>query len=799
MTNPLQTSMSELQIQPTSGPSRTSSRKKASTKDWSLPPAFLSLLANRPEQLYDTLLPAPEGDHSHDQPDLSSDPPVPSAPFLDAMKRAPNILTEKGAFAYDSSQSPLVDLFFDLSPGIEAPHLFDLLEKAWKMDPLATLKIVFHARSIHEGKGYRDGFFRAMGWIWDKHPRTLLQNLDMIVKPTCQRPREGKRERAKRDAREERAMKKGDGVVALDDNGDIVFDEEEIQYPARPHGSFDDLIALLVLYVNGQLSSSYTGRLTALDESLAPSFQAEYFKESRLNLTSNSQSKRNREGFKHILKRAKKDKDSFHAKIWRAPDGTTKHRLLHERSNDLLANDIKYQVLYLTILHLFVDYIKADLSLLDKHKDFLSLPAEQRRPFTGDASPHLFGMSYASKWVPTPAHGADRQVFFATALSLFLYPRAGVNWARQRLQKEILTPLRASLAVPEVNMSNGSWRINYQKVPSRSMARNSVAFLHHDRERFEIYLDKVSKGVASISGASLMPHEIVFDAEHGKNPIRKRLGDLQWSRLVDSIRSSSKHPLSNCLAIADVSGSMGSYTMTKKKDPAPIMPCLALTLLLGELAAPPWNGSFITFSSNPTCEFIDPSLPLSDRAAALSRAHWEMSTNFYKVFDLILETAKREKLAPDDMVKKLFVFSDMQFDQAARGEYGETEHQTIQRKFTEAGYPMPELVYWNLATRDEGAPKPVLADTAGVSLFSGYSGSLMKFFLGRADEPVENDLHTQSDKEDDFEEINHEGKPVEKRSGSVKDAEKVKKKDNPLDAVMKVISTKSFSDLRVVD
>lgn len=38
----------------------------------------------------------------------------------------------------------------------------------------STLKIIFQARSIHEGKGYKKGFFRCAAWLWENHPRTFL-------------------------------------------------------------------------------------------------------------------------------------------------------------------------------------------------------------------------------------------------------------------------------------------------------------------------------------------------------------------------------------------------------------------------------------------------------------------------------------------------------------------------------------------------------------------------------------------------------------------------------------------------
>lgn len=53
----------------------------------------------------------------------------------------------------------------------------------------------------------------------------------------------------------------------------------------------------------------------------------------------------------------------------------------------------------------------------------------------------------------------------------------------------------------------------------------------------------------------------------------------------------------------------------------------------------------------------------------------------------------------EDMVKRIFVFSDMHFDSAqgysAKDPWA-THHQIIEKKFAAAGYDVPELVYWNL-------------------------------------------------------------------------------------------------------
>ncbi|XVE90059.1 hypothetical protein DITRI_Ditri20bG0046400 [Diplodiscus trichospermus] len=106
-----------------------------------------------------------------------------------------------------------------------------------------------------------------------------------------------------------------------------------------------------------------------------------------------------------------------------------------------------------------------------------------------------------------------------------------------------------------------------------------------------------------------------------------------------------------------------------------------------------------------------------------------MNTDFQKVFDLILKVAVEGQLKPEQMIKRLFVFSDMEFDQASTSPW-ETDHQVIVRKFTEKGYgeAIPQIVFWNL--RDSRAT-PVPGAQNGVALVSGFSKNLIKMFLDK--------------------------------------------------------------------
>lgn len=103
-----------------------------------------------------------------------------------------------------------------------------------------------------------------------------------------------------------------------------------------------------------------------------------------------------------------------------------------------------------------------------------------------------------------------------------------------------------------------------------------------------------------------------------------------------------------------------------------------------------------------------------------------MNTDFQKVFDKILEIAVKGNLSEEQMIKRLFVFSDMEFDQASTTPW-ETDYKVIQKKFKKNGYEnVPEIVFWNLRNSEA---TPVPSKQEGVALVSGFSKNLVTLFL----------------------------------------------------------------------
>lgn len=367
--------------------------------------------------------------------------------------------------------------------------------------------------------------------------------------------------------------------------------------------------------------------------------------------------------------------------------------------------DPDYKFLFDRISDFFADCLRTDI-------EFLS-------------SGELKKISLAAKWCPSLDSSFDKSTLLCETIARKVFPKEscseyeGIEDAhyayrvRDRLRKQVLVPLRKALELPEVYIGANDWgSIPYNRVASVAMKNYKQKFLKHDKERFEEYLEKVKSGKAKIAAGALLPHEIIRaldDEDSGQVAV------LQWERMVMDM--TKKGTLRNCLAICDVSRSM---------EGLPMEVSVALGILVSELSEEPWKGKLITFSADPKLQMVQGE-DLRSKTEFVKEMDWGMNTNFQKVFDLILNVAVRGNLKEDQMIKKLFVFSDMEFDRVSSNPW-ETDYQAIVRKFGEKGYGncVPEIVFWNL--RDSRAT-PVPRNQKGVALVSGFSKNLLTLFL----------------------------------------------------------------------
>jgi hypothetical protein len=89
------------------------------------------------------------------------DIPQPENAFMNALNSvAHRKYTENGSPAFKSTQSPTLDAFYNLYPEITKEHINIVLSKAWEEDSNLALRIIWNTRSIHDGKGDKELFYK---------------------------------------------------------------------------------------------------------------------------------------------------------------------------------------------------------------------------------------------------------------------------------------------------------------------------------------------------------------------------------------------------------------------------------------------------------------------------------------------------------------------------------------------------------------------------------------------------------------------------------------------------------------
>lgn len=325
--------------------------------------------------------------------------------------------------------------------------------------------------------------------------------------------------------------------------------------------------------------------------------------------------------------------------------------------------------------------------------------------------------SLAAKWAPSEGCHFDNKFH---AVSKFCR-ELGITKADYR--KNILVPLRRKLRIVETPVCQEEFdSIKYDHVPSLAMARYKTIFAAKDTDRFKKYIQDVKSGTAKMNVGQLLPHEIVGKFLHVWGERFEGLSqddiatlEVQWSQYLENFK---KLGLQKSLSIVDTSGSMQG---------TPLQVAVAMGMLFAQSMdkSDPFFGKIITFSANPRWHDI-PDVPLSQQVASIEGiSDWGMNTNLQATFDLILATAKSFRVPAENMPQTLFIFSDMQFDDARRND--KTNFEVMQAKYQEAGYELPRIVFWNL--RGDTIDFPTTASTPNTALVSGYSPSLMKLFI----------------------------------------------------------------------
>ena len=706
------------------------------------------------------------------------------------------VLTANGDVANQSTTNPLVDLFADLKATAHGPYVRQMLESAWSRDPLATLKIIFNARSIHLGKGDRRVFYRSIGWLAHNHPLTLVANLRWLSRPVI--PKKMKKE-------------EDDGGDDIELVEKVKADDDASRYDVKDgvaHGYWKDLLNILAIAANGKLNvlcEPLDVLTTKLRHGNGP--QAG-MKRGTPRGTPRGRVENARKEADDLKYKGEEETETSSSSDAHTAKVARRHERQVRQANatKLFHQDPVYRTLHLVIARLFAEQLASDLAALrgsdHRAKRYISL---------------------CGKWAPSADHFHDKHTLVVSSIAEILYPRDSfdgvlsatdsretyLRHARERYRQD-MSALRKHLDVVERDITAQAFgQIKYDRVPSIAMNNYTKLFVAKDMERFEGYLDRVASGKASISGATLLPSVMVKQAmgtyqaelsdqqkkamkpadlvKYKTQALQNRAVDGQWNSLVQRIRDSGN--LSSCMAVCDVSASMTWTTLADGTEP--IHSAIGLSLLIASVTEQPFGGAYISFHNDPHVHRVDTSKSFGEQIEEIRKAPVGGSTNFVATFEkCILPLARKHKVKQEDMIKRIFVFSDMHFNQADGRSYGKDDErwtssfERVKKQYAKYGYEVPELVFWNLAAGSGPTPKPVTTEDQGTALVSGYSQGMLKVFLdsgGFGDEEEEEQVVITKDEDGDVTE------------------KVVKAPIDPLSTVNKAIGHDAYSMLQVLD
>ena len=326
-------------------------------------------------------------------------------------------------------------------------------------------------------------------------------------------------------------------------------------------------------------------------------------------------------------------------------------------------------------------------------------------------------VSLLAKWLPSVNASSAETVLYAKKIARHF----GMSDASYR---KALVALRAHLRIIENNLREKDYSFDYSKQPSKAMYKYRKAFMRNDAERYNAFISKVSSGEVRLHADTLAPYELVEPyindnayTANSRSFMRqiseqeKNVLNATWDSLPDFGSEE------NAIAVIDTSGSM--YWDAK---PKPAAVALSLGLYFAEHNTGLYKNHFIEFSARPQLIEIKGDT-FADRLRYVASFNEVANTNLEAVFDLILNSAVKNNVPASELPAKLIIISDMEFDRCVSNA-GSTNFKNATAKFEAHGYKLPDIVFWNVASRNR--QQPVTKNEQGVALVSGCTPRLFE-------------------------------------------------------------------------
>ena len=306
--------------------------------------------------------------------------------------------------------------------------------------------------------------------------------------------------------------------------------------------------------------------------------------------------------------------------------------------------------------------------------------------------------------------------------------------------RKTLSMLRERINVLERLMSAGEWeKIEFDKIPSHAGLIYKNAFARRDilKKKYEEFAKSKD---TKVNAEVLNPVDIaerIFNHSCGFSNSYRNLSDTDiamYQKYWDNLKDYYNGRQENGLAIVDTSGSMWGK---------PLCAAVSMGAYIAERGHGPFANHFISFSERPSLIKFD-GVDICDKFFRCAEADWGMSTNLESVFDLMLNTAIKNKTVQADMPETLYIFSDMEFNECINcgfelggkwSYYNTTENEIntllegIEKKWSRYGYQIPKIIFWNLDARHQNIP----AIGPGFSYVSGFSMNMIEQILSGKD------------------------------------------------------------------
>ncbi len=314
-------------------------------------------------------------------------------------------------------------------------------------------------------------------------------------------------------------------------------------------------------------------------------------------------------------------------------------------------------------------------------------------------------VSLLAKWLPSANASCGETVRQAKKIARYLGMREGEY-------RRILSALRAQIQILENHLRERDYTFDYAQQPSCAMLKYRKAFLRNDRERYQAFLEQVRSGAASLHTGALTPYQMVAPLLESWREVseEERLSlDTAWRSLENFAGNR------NALVVIDGSASMYGWG-----KPQPAAVAISLGLYFAERNTGAFRNHFITFSQHPRLVEIQ-GRDLFERARFCQSYNEVANTNIQRVFELVLQAAVKGHVPQEEMPETLYIISDMEFDSCTK-DASLTNFQYAKQLFEENGYHLPQVVFWNVASRS--GHQPVSRNEQGVALVSGCTPRL---------------------------------------------------------------------------